>query len=125
MFRFSTPAVSFASEPVVFGFEAFDSETLGATSLLSAGEALPFASLAAFAARFSLRLRFLSCVALVGMYKLPKELPSYRFGLMPGPHGLEAVKKADILEQVRIKPESRRVSCPGDTEENEAEDAHK
>jgi len=61
MLRFPTPAVSFASEPVVFGFEAFDSETLVAPSLISAVGVLPFASLAAFAARFSFRLRFLSC----------------------------------------------------------------
>lgn len=43
---------------------------------------------------------------------------------MPGPHWFETVKEAHILEEIREKPETRRMREHGDAEEDEPEDAH-
>jgi hypothetical protein len=76
MLRFVTPVASFASDDVVVGFVILGSETLGASSAFAVAEALPFASFAALAARFSLRLRFLSYSRIsMGYGKLLTKLP--------------------------------------------------
>lgn len=43
---------------------------------------------------------------------------------MPAPHGPETVKESNVLEQVRVQPETRRHSEYGDTEEDQTEDGH-
>lgn len=60
-FRFSTPLLALASDEVVTGFETVGSGPFDLTAEAVFAFALPFASFAALAAFFSLRLRFLSC----------------------------------------------------------------
>ena len=43
---------------------------------------------------------------------------------MPSPHRPEAVKESNILEEVRVEPESRRHRKVCDSEENETKNAH-
>jgi hypothetical protein len=60
------------------------------------------------------------------------ELWSYAIGinvvgetyLLPAPQRLEAVEKANILEQVREEPKTRRDSEDSDAEQDQTEDRH-
>jgi hypothetical protein len=124
MIRFPTSFVVFASEDVVTGFEMLGSRPVDVTSELFSAPTLPLASLAAFAAFFSLRLRFLSWEKVSSHSQRLRDDIAYFFTLMPRPNRLETIKEPNILKQVREEPQARRMCEHGDAEEYQTEDAH-